>query len=60
MRLRGKQMSETIDTIFISHSHDDQVYVEELVKIIQVTNVKDVEIVCTSVKGHGEIGRAHV
>lgn len=47
-------MTQPIDTILISHSHKDSVYVHELVNIIKVTAVEenDVRIICSSYPGH--------
>ncbi|WP_235425205.1 toll/interleukin-1 receptor domain-containing protein, partial [Heyndrickxia ginsengihumi] len=59
---RKRSMSNTIDTIFISHAHKDKEYVEELVKIIKVTRIeeKDVKIICTSVPGYGVPGDENI
>lgn len=45
---------EEIDTILISHSHEDYLYASELVDIIKVTGIesKGIKIICSSVSGH--------
>lgn len=43
-----------IDTILISHSHEDRLYATELVKLIKVTGIdkKDIKLICSSYPGH--------
>lgn len=43
-----------IDTILISHSHDDRLYATELVNLIKVTGIdgKDIKLICSSYPGH--------
>lgn len=45
---------QKIDTILISHSHEDHLYASELVKIIKVTGIEQegVRIICSSYPGH--------
>lgn len=55
-------VSDIINKIFISHAHKDKEYVEQLVNIIKVTRIeeKGVNIICTSVPGHGIPGDPNI
>lgn len=55
-------MSQTIDTILISHSHKDELYAKELVDIIKVTKIVDkgVKIICSSYPEYGIPGDVNI
>ncbi|MDD1515918.1 toll/interleukin-1 receptor domain-containing protein [Priestia megaterium] len=56
-------MNSNIDTILISHSHNDEKYVQQLVNLIKVTNIEresKAKIICSSIPGHGIPGDVNI
>ncbi|MGB6780395.1 MAG: toll/interleukin-1 receptor domain-containing protein [Planococcus citreus] len=55
-------MAENFDLIFISHSHKDAKYAEQLLKLLKVTKIEEqgIKIICTSAPGYGVPGDENI